>query len=268
MFRKPQYIILGLVVGLVVVVLNLPQETAARFKLAIGSLFLPLFGISSASQNLAGKAGNAVVPRAELLRELDQIHKENEQLKFQARQSAEILRENEQLRRQVGFAQNTPWKLKAVRVVGRDPANWWRSLHVDAGSRDGLRVDLPVITTDGLVGRVATVALTRSQVLLVGDPKCGVSALVQDTRDQGVLVPGAVGLDHTITTLTYLPRSSTIKAGQTVLTSGVGGVFPKGIVIGTVIDTRPAATDLYTEARVKLAVDSGKLENAWVILLP
>ena len=97
-------------------------------------------------------------------------------------------RENARLRQLVGWQQQTSWKLKLAKVVLREPANWWRTAQIDLGSRDGLRVNLPVVTPDGLVGRILTVSLTRSQVVLLGDPNCKVSARVEnETRDTGII---------------------------------------------------------------------------------
>jgi rod shape-determining protein MreC len=129
-------------------------------------------------------------------------------------------------------AAKPPWKLKLANVVMRDPANWWRTMQIDLGSRDGLRENLPVITDAGLVGRVSSVSLTHSQVVLIGDPNCRVSALVENAaRDMGVLIAGGT-LDTSLVELTYLASSANLKPGQSVITSGLGGVFPKGIPIG------------------------------------
>ena len=90
-------------------------------------------------------------------------------------QAEETARENARLRHLLGWQQQTAWKFKLARVVLREPANWWRTAQIDLGTRDGLRVNLPVLTTDGLVGRVSSVSLTRSQVTLLGNPNCKVS---------------------------------------------------------------------------------------------
>jgi rod shape-determining protein MreC len=147
----------------------------------------------------------------------------------------------------------------------RDPANWWRTVQIDLGSRDGLRENLPVLTADGLVGRVSSVGFTRSQVVLIGDPDCRVSALVENpAHDMGVVNAGGL-LDTSLVDLTYLSGGANLKPGQNVITSGLGGIFPKGIPIGQVVDSRPVEFSLYTEARVKLSVNLGALEQVWVL---
>ena len=147
----------------------------------------------------------------------------------------------------------------------REPANWWRTVHIDLGSRDGVRENLPVLTSGGLVGRVGSVGLTSAQVMLVGDPNCKVSATVSnEKRDSGIL-GAASPLDNELVELTHLPRGADVKPGQAVVTSGLG-IFPKGIPIGRIVDSRPAEYGLYTQARVKLAANPGALEEVWVLM--
>ncbi len=266
MFRRPHYVALTLVVLVVLIIFSLPPGATAKVKLAIGSVFLPLFGLAGAAHHASNKAGDAVMPRADLARELEQLRAENQQLRLKLTQTEEIRRENDQIRQYIGFPKVLPWKVRAARVIGREPANWWRTVQIDLGTRDGIKVDAPVISTEGLVGRVSSVGYSRSQVVLVGDPNCRVASLIQETRDNGIVGPSSSGiLDHTLADITYLPRSASIKPGQLVVTSGLGGIFPKGIIVGTVVDTRTVGFDLYTEARVKLAADGSRLENLWVI---
>lgn len=251
---------------LALIVLNLPSQTATRFKVAIGSLFLPLFGLASSSPSMANKATDVIMPRQELLRENERLRRENLQLHLQAIQANEALRENNRLSQLLGWQKQTPWKLKLARVILRDPANWWRTVQIDAGSRDGVRINLPVLTTDGLVGRVSAVSFTHAQVVLLGDPNCRVSALVENTqRDAGVIGP-AGPLDKTLVTLSYLSGTADPKPGQPVVTSGLGGIFPKGISIGKIVSVYPIEIGLYHEARVKLAANLGALEEVWVLM--
>lgn len=268
MLRRPHYVALSLIVLIALLVLNLPSNAAARFKLALSSLFLPLFGLAATSQNLANHVGDSVVPRRELLRQNELLRRERQQLQFVALQAAETARENARLRQQLGWREQSSWngKLKLARVVLREPANWWRSIQIDLGSREGVRTNLPVLTPDGLVGRVAAVGFDRSQVVLVGDPNCKVSAVVDNlARETGVIGPSGP-VDNGWVLLNYLPSSAAVKPGQNVLTSGLGEVFPKGILIGTVMDTRPVEYGLYLEARVKLAANLNGLEEVWVLM--
>lgn len=266
MFKRSHYIAIGLVALLTLVVLNLPSRTAARLKLAVGSLFLPLFGLVGVSQQATTKAADAITPRGELEKQNEALRRENDRLRVLALQVTELTRENDRLRQLTGQKIRSQWKLKLAHVSMRDPANWWRTVQIDLGSRDGVTENRPVLTAEGLVGRVQSVGLTHSQVVLLGDPKCSVAARVSnETRDAGVL--GTSGpFDTSLVEMSYLPRNAALKSGQEVVTSGEGGIFPKGIPIGRIMDWQPAEFGLHTEARVKLNVNIAALEELWVLL--
>jgi rod shape-determining protein MreC len=265
MFKQKNYLALGAVVLVAIILLSLPSRATARLKLSVGSWFLPLFGLAGAAQQLPADLADSVLSRRELLHQVDTLRRENQQLRSQAVQGVAIARENDQLRALFNWQRQSPWRLKLANVVMRDPANWWRTVQIDLGTRDGLRENLPVITDAGLVGRVSSVSLTRAQVILVGDPNCRVSALVENSaRDMGVLLAGGT-LDTSLVELTYLASSANLKPGQSVITSGLGGIFPKGIPIGQVVDSRSVEYGLYTDARVKLNANLGSLEQVWVL---
>jgi rod shape-determining protein MreC len=266
MLRKPQYIVLGIVILLTVVVLKLPNRTAAQVKLAISSLFLSLHGLSGSARQVSEKAGNALVPRAELVRQLEQFQHENQELKIRDMQAQQNERENARLRHYYNFPTNR-WRLKLARVVAFDPANWWRSIRINLGSRDGVTNNSPVLVAEGLVGRVSEVGYAQSQVVLLGDPDCRVAVELEETRDHGIIAPSSSSpLDNTLVDILYLSRTSPLKAGQRVLTSGAGGIFPPGIVIGQIVDYRSIDYGLYNQARVKLEVKMNTLEEVWVKL--
>jgi rod shape-determining protein MreC len=251
---------------LTLLVLNLPGRTTTRLKLAIGSLFLPLFGLAGGAREAANQAGDALLPRGELLRINEGLRRDNQQLRLRTQQAEEIERENARLRQLVGWQRQTRWKVKLANVVLRDPANWWRTVQIDLGSLQGVSNNLPVLTAEGyLVGRITSTSLTRSQVVLLGDPNCRVPALVEnEARDTGVVGIGAL-FDGSLVVMNRLSRNAIVKPGQRVVTSGLGEVFPKDLLIGHVADTRPAEFGLETEAQVKLAANPGALEEVWVL---
>ena len=265
MFKRPYYIALALVALLTLLVLNLPGSTTARLKLAIGSIFLPLFGATGAAQQAAAKAGDTLLPKSELIRANETFRRQNQELRFQAMQAGETTRENIRLRQLVDWKQKTPWKLKLARVIARDPANWWRTVQIDRGSLDGLRENLPVLTPDGLIGRVSAVGMTSARVVLIGDPNCKVPAsILGETAESGIITSAGL-FDGSFVNLTYLANRANLKPGQSVVTSGLSAIYPKGIPIGTVADARSVESGLYTEAQVKLAAKLNALEEVWVL---
>jgi len=268
MLKRPHYIALGLIVFLTLVILNLPDKATSRLKLGLGSLFVPLFGLANSVQQIGSRTGDAILPRSEIVRQKEALQQQNQELRLQLMQAEGAQRENERLRRLLGWKPQKAWKLKLARVVLREDSNWWRTVQIDLGSRDGIKADSPVLGIDGLVGRIASVSLTRSQVVLLGDPNCKVAARVENqTRDTGV-IGGSGPLESSIVEMGYLSRTADLKPGQNVWTSGLGGIFPKDIFIGKIVDAHSEDFGMSTVAHVKLGANLSALEEVWVMMEP
>ncbi len=267
MFKRAHYWTLGTIAVLTLLLLNLPPTAAGRLKLAVSGLFLPLLGLAGSSQSFLDRASYALLTRGTLISEVERLRRENEQLRMSATQARDAVAENTRLRALLGWQPKTPWKRRPAHVVGREPTTWWRSVTIDFGARDGAVANLPVITNDGLVGRIRTAGPTHSEVALIGDPECGVAAIVAETRDNGIIQEArssAVGDGYVV--FRTLQNSPSILAGHQVLTSGLGGVFPKGVSVGEIADARTVEGGLYTEARLRLAANLNRLEEVWVIV--
>lgn len=267
MFKRPYYIAVALVAVLTLLVLNLPSHTTARVKTALGSVFLPLFGMADGTRRAAGRATDNLLPKSELIAANDALRRENQELRLQLAQAETIAKENERLRQLVGWQKQSRWKVKLARVIYRDPANWWRTVQIDLGSRDGVSNAIPVLSAEGyLIGRVSSVSFTRSHVLLIGDPNCEVPAVVEnEMRSQGI-VGGGGPFDGSFVTLSHLPRSAKIKPGERLVTSELSRIYPPGIQIGHVVEeAHPVESGLIQEAEVKLSANLSSLEEVWVM---
>src|SRR3984957_10137970 len=162
MFKRKNYFALGAVALVALLIFSLPPSAVSRLKLAVGSLFLPLFGLANTAQQLPADLADSTMSRRELLKQIDNLRRENQQLKIQSLQANETVRENDQLRSAISWQKQTPWKLKLANVVMRDPANWWRTVQIDLGSRNGLAVNLPILSPEGfLIGRISSVDLYK-----------------------------------------------------------------------------------------------------------
>jgi rod shape-determining protein MreC len=149
----------------------------------------------------------------------------------------------------------------AATVIGRDTTGLLRSIIIDHGSRDGITVGMPVVTELGLVGRVYRVTASNAQVQLVTDTNSYVTARLQTSRAEGSIV-GTAGGDLR---MMFIPLGDQVTDGDSVVTSGLGGKFPRGIVIGQVTNSRLDDTKLFQEAQVRSLVDFGRLEIVLVV---
>jgi len=192
-----------------------------------------------------------------------------EELTVQAAALQEVVAENEVLRKELGFARTqVVWGLHGAEVRGRvsayEPGNLVRTLIIDIGSDEGLLPDMPVITGRGLVGRISAVEAGYSEVMLITDSRSAVAAVVQRSRAAG-LVKGQI--DGTLV-MENISRDSDVQVGDIVLTSGLGGVFPQGIVIGQVSEVIRTDTAMFAEAVITPSADLANLEVVLVVTEP
>ncbi len=269
-FYRSQQTAVGAVLLTVFLLLLLPESARARLKSAIGGLFLPVIGVSTAGQSMVQSLGQAA--------STDPVNSPNNPALGQAVQAelavadmklenAQLRAENQRLREAVAWSQRIPWKSQLAQVVGRDAFNWWRRIKLNQGSDKGVRFNQPVISTDGqLVGRISEVGPRTSWAVLAGDPNCRFSALIKESRNQGgIVAPRQFNSDYRVVELTYLPNDVDVRPGQLVVTSGLGGAFPKEIPVGMVEDSWLSRDGLYIEARVKLHADLNQLEEVRVL---
>ena len=159
------------------------------------------------------------------------------------------------------FKQRTGFRMVAAAVIGSDTTNLFRSVIINKGTRDGVRKNMPVVSPEGAVGKVIRVYGGSAQVLLVTDRSSGIDALVQRTRDQGVVQ----GLGSDRCEMKYLSRQSAIAAGDVIVTSGMGGIFPKGVAVGRVSDVRKGG-GLLQKVEVIPAAALSNLEEVMILL--
>lgn len=148
-------------------------------------------------------------------------------------------------------------------VIGRDPGNWFGTITLNRGSDEGIKENMSVLTTEGLVGRVIAVSASTCEVLLITDPRSGVGSLVQDTRAPGIVegVAGAAGIARMI----HIPNNALVEAGQAVVTSGQGSLFPKGIPVGRINNVQNEPSGLFLSAELSPFADLYNLEEVMIV---
>jgi len=209
------------------------------------------------------RAASTVRHLRDLKAQNEVLGKENAELRRQIVLLQEAKIENETLRRQLNFKSAVPsYHLLSAEVIGHDPSDLLQYLLIDRGATDDIRPGMPVLTAGGLVGRVSEVSAHSSHVMLITNPSSSVSALVQRSRATGV-VEGYPG--HELL-MRYIPQGDTVVPGDMVLTSGLGGNFPKRLVIGQVSSVEQKDVEMFQEARLIPAVNLHDLETVMVVL--
>jgi rod shape-determining protein MreC len=197
------------------------------------------------------------------------IREENRDLKKQIRELVsenrryrEKLATHDRLKRLLQFKEAILPPALASQVIGRDPSGWFKSILIDKGKADGVSLNMPVVNASGVVGRIVAVSPNYAKALLIIDQNSSVDCLVQRSRDRGMLK----GLSSERCKMDYVVKSSDVMLGDVVVTSGLGGVFPKGLPLGSVSRVEEAAGELFKDIEIEPVVDFSKLEEVLVIL--
>jgi rod shape-determining protein MreC len=259
-WRKNRQFLAGLVLVLVTLLwyslsLSGRERTSWLEGLLRGAAAPVLGGASTARQAVAG-IFTAVLPGGRL-----DLDAESRRLRGELATREELQRENERLRRLLDFTATQSWPTVAARVIAEDASSWFRTIEIDRGRAQGVVEGLPVVDAAGLVGRVISSAAHSARVLLITDASSAVAVLVQDERIRGICRGQGRGV-----ALDFALIADEIKVGDGVVTSGFGGVFPKGLVVGYVRSVRRERSGLFQTVDVEPAVDFAHLEEVLVVL--
>jgi rod shape-determining protein MreC len=173
---------------------------------------------------------------------------------------AELEESNRRLVDLLAFRNRLDGAVHAARVIGRDPLPWFRTLTIDRGERDGVRRGLAVISPHGVIGQVADVSRTAARVLLLTDHNSGIDAIVQRSRARGIVQ----GAREQGCTMNYLKRDDDVRTGDRVVTSGLDGIFPKGILIGEVVEVAPKHRGLLQAAVIRPSAPLDRIEEVLI----
>ena len=197
--------------------------------------------------------------------------KENDNYKNALRHSVEknnLYKElnlsNARLRSLLDFQKTITSKVIAAEVIGKDPSPWFKTIMINKGKDDGVKKGSAVVSPEGIVGQVAAVSAHNSKVLLIIDPNSAVDALVQRSRARGIIK----GEFANRCVFNYVLRKKEIKVGDTVVSSGLDGVFLKGLPVGQVSDVVKPNSGIFQEVTVIPCVDFEKLEEVLIVLNP
>ncbi|MEW6096350.1 MAG: rod shape-determining protein MreC [bacterium] len=207
------------------------------------------------------------------IQELQSVREENRRLKEEKRQFSlerrqwqEALSENKRLKNLLNYQRRIPYETVAARVISYDPSNWANTIIIDKGEKDGIYRLAPVVTyqdgKEGLVGRVIGVENHSASVLLLHDQNSMIGAQILRSKDKGVIE----GDNYRFCKLKFLPYDAEVVKNDIVVTSGDGGIFPKGLFIGYVVRVGLKDRGLFREVDILPFVKFSKLEDLLVII--
>ena len=261
---------IAIFLGLLIWVSFFQADRVNRIQRGTMTIFSPFTKASGKISQSTSKVSGEKLSYAQLKESLDLIRSERDRLRIEVLQLDELIYDNNELRNALQYKMRSPLSLLPARVMNRKPLTWYNTLIIDKGQKDLVVPDLPVIVAlgnnAGLVGKVTDVIGPHSSVvLLLTDEMCQVAAQIKGTQEQGILNGQRAPVQsHPLLKLRFLAKEAKIKPGDVIISSGLGEVFQKDLILGTVTEAKRGVID--TEATVQPAVDFEKLLDVFVIM--
>ncbi len=234
----------------------------------VGAVVTPIQSLATGISDGVSDFFDGLFSGDDLQAQVDALQKENADLRNQIVDYDELKQQNAWFNEILGLhEEHSDYTFASGRVIGRDPSDAYGNFTISAGQNADVAVNDPVLTTDGdLIGVVYEVGLTYSKVRTVLDPATKVAAQISRTGDTGYTAGSTVEMARQNTLrLTTLERSSGVSAGDYLITSGIGGVYPKGLLIGTVRQIESASDGMTLDAQVELFADIADIKQVMVI---
>lgn len=257
-------IITAIILISLVVLTNIDLNNFSKTENFFNKLVMPMQnGLTYLKNKIAGN--NSFFENIdELKKENEELCKKNAELETAMRELEIIKAENSTLREYANMTDKyTQYETVPAYIINKDVSNLSNTMVINVGTKDGITANMPVISSEGLVGHTISTTETTAKVQPIIDASSSVSGSMKISKDS-VIIKGILGSNNTLK-ITYIPTEADLVMGDTIETSGLGGIYPKGILIGTlkeVIETRNI-TDRY--AVMETAVDFSKLETVLVI---
>ncbi len=249
---------------LLLVLMNLPPAAKARFAGGVKDALAPVAGVISRGllfcRSVCTGGDDLAAHNRRLMIQLGQSRWEIQQLQF-------LEQENSELRRLLGLEARSRYRVVAAQVIDRSIGGWWQLARLDKGLVDGVTRDLAVLSEDGLVGRIVEVSTFTSDVLLLVDPNSKISARLSRMDAFGIVSGQGVSLrGDSLCRMDFIVKEANLQAGDEVVTSGLGGVYPPGLVIGYVEQDYLDNSSLDRHADIVPAADLRLLGFVFIVL--
>ncbi|MBK5276905.1 MAG: rod shape-determining protein MreC [Desulfuromonadales bacterium] len=264
-FKKFGLVILagsGILAALIFYSLNIPHKRSANFvergvMMVFSPVMKPAARMSGSIEDVWDNYVNLVGVRQENLRLRNEVKELNERVVA----AAEATFANQRLEKLLGMKNSIKIPVLSAMVVGEDLSSWFRTLVIDRGSSSGIAEGMAVVAADGVVGQIVKVSPTTSRVLLLTDHASGIAATIQRSRARGVVKGKSEGL----CSLEFTTREEDVKVGDMVITSGIGGVFLKGVPIGEVTMVKRGEYGIFQTVTIRPLVNISHLEEVLVV---
>ncbi len=256
-------ILLLISLALIILFSSITKNQTGFFSDAVSLVVKPVYSSVFFIKKQFGALYDSYIMLVSVRGENDDLKRENTRLRMENASLQEKAGENKRLRKFLGLKSLLEHPSLVAQVIGLDASGVYRTVFINRGLDDGIAANMPVLVAEGVLGKVIRVTKNMAQVALLTDPMVSIDARIERTRDRGVVVGDA----GNSCVLKYLSRKASIQTGDRVMTSGLDGVFPKGLLVGVVESLQPGPQGLFLEATILPAADINELEEVLVILV-
>jgi rod shape-determining protein MreC len=269
-------VVIGVISAFVIVCFFLPDQFTHTLRKGTLEIFGPVLRAGERPVKFVTSVDTKLQTLDQAQTELVKLRQQVAELSVQNKILEDKTAENQRLREMLGFRDASPYRLRACRVLSRDPDSWWTSVQVNVGWRDDpdLAKDQPVVSPRGVVGKTGTVSRDVTDVILMVDRNCSITATVEGTNDQGI-VKGQGNFEQggSRIMMDYLPKNSQVAPGQFIVTSSLSPNFPAGLKIGQVTEVPKLNNNfptfgLYREAVIEPTANLNQLDELFIVLGP
>lgn len=279
-------LIIGVGAAAIVGLLLLPSQITQPLRKGTMEALGPVLRVAETPVNAVSRMDSKLKTLDEAQTELKKLRNEVAELQLRNQILSDKAAENARLREMLGFQAASQYELLPCRVISREPSSWWDSVQINVGwannvdldakyhGKYSLTSDQPVVSARGVVGKTGNVSKYVTDVILLVNQNCSISATIEGTKDQGI-VQGQGNFEEgkPRVKVNYLPKTSQVAVGQFVVTSGLGPYFPAGLRLGTVTEVPQLKNayptfGLYREATIEPTADLNQLDELFIVLGP
>lgn len=268
-FKSKFFVILAIVTVVVLILMAVSTVSGDKAGFAgdaVGTVMTPVQKVFRSMGSATGNFFGRFRTNAHYREENEGLRARITELEEQTRELDTLKSENERLRGLLSFQEgHGEYDMIGARVVAKDPGAWYSAFKIDKGSRDGIKKHDTVVTDKGLVGYIYEVGSTWSHVVSIIDSKSAAGCMIQRTGDAAVTEGSVELMNEGVCHLSYLSREAEVAEGDFVETSGLGGIYPEGLLIGKIKSLAVDSQGLYYEAIVEPAVDFERVAEVMVI---
>lgn len=253
---------IGILVALLVFSLNVPRNREANLlERSVFSILAPILQPVSKLSGLVEDVWDGYIQLVDTHRENIRLREDIRELNRRVQDGNEALLANQRLEKLLDMKKSVKAPAVAATIIGEDTTSWFRTLVINRGSSSGIKEGMAVIAADGVVGQTVKVSASTARVLLLTDHASGIAATIQRSRARGVVK----GKSEMLCSLDFTTREEDVKVGDMVITSGIGGVFLKGLPIGEVTMVKRGEYGIFQTVSIRPAVNIPHLEEVLVV---